>query len=351
MAKLLTEKDFQRRHQENIELYVRRIQRLYNKLAKNAAYIAAGIRRPKTERIFSFDDYPEIEKQIEAELKAFHDEFLATLKNAITAEFALANVKNDFLVKSILSDAAAESKNAAQYFERNNEALKAFQSRKIKGLGLSDRVWKLTDSYRKEIELALDNSISTGRYSALAAKDVQRYLQHPEKLFRRVRNDRGDLVASKAMNEFKTGRGVYKSSYKNAMRLTRSETNISYQIADQKRSEQMDFVVGKKIVRSNNPYNCDICNFVSNQLYPKSFIFKQFHPQCRCSVILVLMSDGEIDKLNDYIIEGKSVDFKSINEVEKLPDSFIKWVKDNKPALLRAKQVPYFISDNNISLG
>lgn len=351
MASKLTEKDFERKHRENVELYVRRIQRLYNKLAKQSAYIAAGIKRPKLDKVFSFDDYKAIEDTIQSALKEFHDEFVATIRQAITVEFALANTKNDYLVRNVLSDQAAESKNAKVYFERNNEALKAFRDRKIKGLNLSDRVWQLTDSYKNEIELALDNSIKVGRSANASAKDVQKFLKEPDKLFRRVRNDKGELKLSKAAKNYNPGQGVYRSSFKNAQRLTRSETNQAYQVADYERIQKMNFVVGIRVNRSNNPFDCPICNYTSNKNYPSTFKFRSWHPNCRCFTTSILMSDDEIDKLNDYIIEGKPVDFKSVNNVDSVPPEFTKWVKDNKPALLRAKSVPLFISDNNISLG
>ncbi|EJW89679.1 hypothetical protein EVA_22214, partial [gut metagenome] len=52
--------------------------------------------------------------------------------------------------------------------------------------------------------------------------------------------------------QFHPGRGVYRSSYMNARRLAATETNIAYRTADHLRWQDFDFVVGIRIVLSNN---------------------------------------------------------------------------------------------------
>ena len=62
----------------------------------------------------------------------------------------------------------------------------------------------------------------------------------------------GKLALSKNAKAFHPGQGVYRSSYKNAMRLTRTETNAAYRLADQDRWQRMDFVVGMRVHKSKN---------------------------------------------------------------------------------------------------
>ncbi|MDR0754714.1 MAG: hypothetical protein LBF04_04920, partial [Prevotellaceae bacterium] len=70
---------------------------------------------------------------------------------------------------------------------------------------------------------------------------------------------------------------VYRSSFKNARRLTATETNIAYRAADYERMQDFDFVVGIEINLSNNhtlngkPFT-DMCDDLKGK-YPKDFKF------------------------------------------------------------------------------
>ena len=100
--------------------------------------------------------------------------------------------------------------------------------------------------------MGLDLGIRSGKSAAAMTRDLRQYLQHPDKLFRRVRDEHGLLKLSQAAKDFHPGRGVYRSSYMNARRLAATETNIAYRTADHLRWQKMDFVVGIEIVLSNN---------------------------------------------------------------------------------------------------
>ncbi|MFQ8804124.1 MAG: hypothetical protein ACLR8Y_02075 [Alistipes indistinctus] len=41
-----------------------------------------------------------------------------------------------------------------KYYQTNSDALKAFQQRKIGGMGLSRKVWNYSQQYKQELELA-----------------------------------------------------------------------------------------------------------------------------------------------------------------------------------------------------
>ena len=84
------------------------------------------------------------------------------------------------------------------------------------------------------------------------ARDLKQYLKHPDKLFRRVRDEHGILHFSKNAAAFHPGQGVYRSSYQNARRLAVTETNMAYRTADHERWQNQDFVVGIEIHLSGN---------------------------------------------------------------------------------------------------
>ena len=104
---------------------------------------------------------------------------------------------------------------------------------------------------------------------------------------------------------YHSGQGVYRSSYKNAMRLARTEINMAYREAEYQRWQQLDFVVGFRIHLSNNhtilnskgepvPFH-DICDELAGD-YPKTFKFVGWHPQCRCFVTPILSDYDEYNK-------------------------------------------------------
>ena len=84
------------------------------------------------------------------------------------------------------------------------------------------------------------------------SRDVRQYLKYHNKLFRRVRDKDGVLRLSKAAAAFHPGRGVYRSSYKNALRLTATENNIAYRTCDHLSWNALPFVLGQEIKTSNN---------------------------------------------------------------------------------------------------
>ena len=156
----------------------------------------------------------------------------------------------------------------------------------------------------------------------------------------------GKLHLSKNAKAFHPGQGVYRSSYKNAMRLTRTETNAAYRLADQDRWQRMDFVVGMRVHKSNNHPTEDICDVLAGD-YPKTFKFSAWHPQCRCYVTSILCTKEEMMQMQRDILAGKSTNgFRSVNEVRTVPKAFTDWVDANGDRIMRAKALPYFLKDN-----
>ena len=125
--------------------------------------------------------------------------------------------------------------------------------------------------------------------------------------------------------KYHPGRGVYRSSYRNAQRLARTETNIAYRTADYERWQQMPFVIGIEIKLSNNHPEPDICDDLKG-IYPKTFKWSGWHPNCRCYQEPVLASPNELDKMLDNILDGKdTAGVDCANEVTAEPPTFKAW--------------------------
>lgn len=325
----------EKEHYKRTEQFVKEIQNLYFEVAEYCANISKNY--SLVEGIFTFKDHPVLNRKVDRIIDNMRKSMYATIVSGISKEWDKANENNDELVKRLLKKTNIPLK---KYQTRNLDALEAFQERKIKGLKLSDRVWNYTNQFKGEIEQALDVGIADGRSAAQLSRDIREYLREPEKLFRRVRDKNGVLKASKNALRYNPGGGVYRSSYKNAMRLTRTEINMAYRTADHLRWQQLDFVVGIEIRRSNHYYACDVCESLKGK-YPKDFKFIGWHPHCRCHAIPIMATEKELlDSIdNDSPIQSK-------NEVRDMPNNFTKWVKDNQARIDGSRSKPLWMIEN-----
>ena len=61
----------------------------------------------------------------------------------------------------------------------------------------------------------VQNAIKSGQSHDDLARNLQKYLRDPDKLFRKVKNkETGKLEWSKAAKDYHPGQGVYRSSFK-----------------------------------------------------------------------------------------------------------------------------------------
>ena len=336
---------------------------LYEKLLKRTEFYAAGVRKIMQERIgeiaamcaglevddeklFAFSDYPDISPKVQEKLRQMYSEVYQSVRGNVTREWNYSNVANDALVKGVFGRKSIESQHFARYFARNKEAMQQFFARTQQGLNLSQRVWRCVGQAKEELELALDLGLGEGKDAGQLSRDVRKYLNDPEKLFRRVRNKRGELVLSRAARAYHPGQGVYRSSYKNAMRLTRTETNMAYRTADCTRWQQLDFVLGYEVKVSKNHPVHDICDELAG-VYPKGFLFRGWHPHCYCYLVPKLCSEQELGQLQDMILEGRDTStFAPAGIVTEPPAGYMEWVANNTERIEQAKSLPYFIRDN-----
>lgn len=302
--------------------------------------------------IFSFDDNPQVAKQVERILKELNASTYAALTRGIKLEWENGNKAADEFVASVFGKQALKRPEFAGWMKRNTDAMKAFIARADNGIKLSDRVWKTAEQLKGEMELALSVTIGEGKSAAQISREVRKYLQNPDALFRRIytyTDAKGErhYKLSQAAKAYKSGKGVYRSAAKNAMRLARTETNMAYRTADNLRWSQMDFVTGIHIGLSKSHPIPDICDELAGD-YPKDFKFTGWHPNCFCVVTPITISDDEFVKMQQAKLAGQTYDTSS-EQITEYPDEFKQWVIDNKERLLNAKaegRLPYFAKDN-----
>ena len=218
------------------------------------------------------------------------------------------------------------------------KALHSFINRKHNSKSLSDNIWKVSKRYRNELEANLLIGISEGKSASGIAEQIQKYLVQPDNLFRRIRNAEGDLRLSNAAKLLKPGQGAYRSSYKNALRVARTETNAAYRTADQERWKTQDFILGYEVNLSAQHPVWDICDELKGR-YPKDFLFTGWHPNCFCNVTAIRMQKSDFVSY----LHGDRV---NVQPIRNMPGNFKKWWSDNSTKIGKMKNKPYFILDN-----
>ncbi|MFA5849951.1 MAG: hypothetical protein WC833_08710 [Bacteroidales bacterium] len=333
-----------KQHYGNIEAHARKIHDLYLALVQQASVMGVSV-TVNPDKPFRFSDYPQLKGWADKAIRSFSSNMQTVIEEGNRNEWLLACKKNDEMVSALASATKLTKKQLSGYFSQNLEALSAFQGRKVNGLGLSDRVWKYSKQFKSEIEMGLDVGLGQGKSAADLSRDLRGYLQDPNKLFRRVRDKRGNLQLSKNAANFNPGQGTYRSSYKNAMRLTRTETNMAYRSSDHERWKQLDFVLGIDVNLSGNHPVSDICDHLKGR-YPKQFKFAGWHPHCRCNCTPVLASQDDFIAQQQRILDGDESGAQYDGEIKDLPDNFGKWIRDNKNRIASAQNLPNFLKDN-----
>lgn len=321
--------------------YVTLVQSIYDTLNLEATKLveSLGISEADLKDIpFSFSDYPETKKRINDIQKRFVNEIQAIIYRGTSEEWKNSNEVQNMLANAVLKayDAVVDKEKYKVLYQTNSDVLKAFQNRKDKGFNVSDKLWNQSVVYKKELEDAISCAIEKGYSAVTLSKRISKYLLDFHSLQKDYKEKFG--TASKAAD------CEYRS-----LRLAASEINMAYRTAENKRWEQMDFVVGYEIKLSGN-HNCkgvpkgqyyDICDMLAGK-YPKDFEWKGWHPVCRCYKIPILKTEEEF-----WEWDGQSTaSSDSVNQVKDVPDNFKAWINDNIHRAKSWDNSPYFIRDN-----
>lgn len=348
MPTRITIATYDEKHKQNLAKRAKKVSSLYDAAVKRLTQAAApSLFDADKEQEFHFEDFPTLKREMDALMQDLYSSLQTNIEDGDEESWTLANTKNDAMVESVIGKAKLPKQTVQAWKHPHLEALNAFIDRKEAGMGLSKRVWNLTQQFKDEMELALELGMGEGKSAAELSRDIRKYLKEPNKLFRRVRDKSGALRLSKAAAAYHPGRGVYRSSYKNALRMTATENNMAYRTADHTRWQALPFVIGIEIHISNNHPTEDICDLFDGKRFPKDFKFTGWHPWCRCYAVSILAKQEEMDAYIKALIAGEDVsDWQFTGKVEQMPTEFTKWMKDNESRIAKAKSMPYFIKDN-----
>lgn len=278
-----------------------------------------------------------IENAVDRELLTLESMLYANISAFQKDGWDRAERKNDDFISQFIKGMSISSATKDGMFTHNLSAFEALKNDiDSNGFRLSDRVWNITQQTKSQLEFYLDSGVVAGRNSNGISGDIRQILQNPQKRFRRIRNEKGELVLSQPMKDYHPGQGVYRSAYKNALRTSATTTNTAYRSADYERWSKQDFILGIEIQRSaNNRGPCKICDAMVGK-YPKTFKFTGFHPFCICFATPITM---EPEDFADFLLNDTVPQSQVITDIPKTAKEFVNenkngvqsafWYKDN----------------------
>ena len=281
--KLPSQRESMRNLKKRIEKYMLLVQGVYDTYNLEASKVAlrTGF---DGEKPFRFSDYPSTGAQVRNLLKNWSNDMSFLIYRSTSEEWKQSNLMQDLIADKTMAYyyGTLHGQRTRKYYQVNSDALKAFQERRDYGMNLSQRIWVQSQEYKKGLEDALSVGIQKGMSAVTLSKRVSKYLQDYPQLQKDYKEKYG--TATDGVN------CEYRS-----MRLARNEINLAYRTAEQKRWEQMDFIIGKEIhtsdVHEDRMPKGDMCDELAGK-YPKDFLWRGWHPNCYSDDSEVLTNNG-----------------------------------------------------------
>lgn len=307
--------------------YMMRVRNIYDRLNEKAAMLVESVGYDGLTE-FSFDDYPEIEREVKLLLSQFVRELQTLIYSGTSSEWKSSNTFQDAVADKALKYYRAQvyGDRFKHYYRDNGDQLKAFLHRKENGLNLSSKLWNQSGNYKESLEVTISTAIEKGMSATALSKKLSRYL-----------NDWPSLQAD-YQEKYGKATNIHDCEYR-SLRLARNEISMAYRSAEQARWQQFDFILGYKIKLSDSHPRYDICDDLAGD-YPKDFKFRGWHPNCLCYTVPIVMSEDE------YWSENRE---NSPNMVTAPPENFGKWVSENSERIDEARSrgtLPYWVMDN-----
>lgn len=319
------------------------INQQYNHLIDSLSRVGMSINDIPDNEFFSFDNYPAQAKTVAKELANYHDTFqkgvINAMKQAIVMSFAAA--PRSVYGVNVWEEAALN--------KLRDDVSKAWLSARLTpedGLSLSQRVWNYTNQTKAEFEMAVSDIMTSGIQSGTSAEELARRvkgrLNNPDAMYRRyhlkkvmadgtvkdvVEWRKRTIDADGKVHFMSTdiehpGRGVYRSARQNALRMTATEINTAYRYADCMRWQNEPYVIGIRVMLSDNHPIVDMCDDLAGD-YPKWFLLEGWHPRCYDEKSEVLTDRGWLlfkdvqptDKIFSLIPETKGVEWVGISRM------------------------------------
>lgn len=167
---------------------------------------------------------------------------------------------------------------SSNWDKATDKIYKKIITRGFEGQTPSARIWDLTKRTELEMHRALSRELATGGSPRDIAKRLEKFLA-PEVLDRET--------------DVELGSGVYRSAFKNAMRLARTEAGRAYTEASAAWAQSREWVKGLMVTLSpahDGGTDGDDCDDVAGDVYSPEEFSKvvPVHPHCMCFPTVVI---------------------------------------------------------------
>lgn len=340
--------------------------KLYGKTYKAALQIKDVRESIEMGANFTWGGNPAAEKKLDRLLKQLSNKATIAIQSGVIASYDMGEEQTTDAIAGnykpkLQNEARSISEEAIREQRKQGMTAHAFATRENGGLTISERVWNFTGNAKQEIETMVQNGILEGKSPNEVSRDIRKYLNNPDALFRRVRNPvTGDLELSQAAKTYHPGVGVYRSAYKNARRLAVTEMNAAYRRAQWDSYQKNPLVVGYEIRLSANHTTTikgkivpleDICDKLAGR-YPLDFLWTGWHPHCRCHMMPILITEKDFRtrikaRKNGTLDKWKPKDAQS-KTVKYLPRQTRQWATENAERMSKAKSLPDWMEQNKV---
>ncbi len=194
----------------------------------------------------------------------------------------------------------------ALYFRVNNRAVEAMWRRHIKGLKLSDRIWKEKERARAAIQNILEEAAAAGQDAVETAKLLQQYVRKGALTLTRDYPNLMNRLGSRIPDDI---------SYE-ALRLARAETSTAYWDGVIESGRFSPSYKGCKWILSRSHPVADICDAYADHdeglgygIYAPGSEPSYPHPNCLCTIVAVHEQPEDFaKKLKKWKEQGPSLE-------------------------------------------
>lgn len=213
-----------------------------------------------------------IRRSVKASIKAGVDNNMVSAQTGLEKRKAIEEadkkatiIKTSNVYKSIFDAVAARRLEKGLFKNRKRGDVQV-------GKSLSQQVWDLRDANLKKMRDTVASGIASGRASTAIASDIKKFTV--------MGGAPRGIIAS-------PGPGVYRTAYKNALRLARTETNSAYHEADIEYATRKGFKKMWHVSVGLRP-SCGPCEALDGRIFDPEDVPALPHPNCSCYLTTII---------------------------------------------------------------
>lgn len=234
--------------------------------------------------------YTEILEDIRRMSPQLNQQMLDSIYLGIRNSVFIAEIPSQKILKDMVGRWVSDSEVKQMTATVSDRALVYQLGKTIKGLKVSDRVWKIGEEARRQLQEAIENGIALGRDPRDVARDIKMLLNPG--------------VARPHRVETAKRLGVKEDVPYQATRLAITEMQNAYHESFILQAQKIPGYVGVKWKLSSNHPLYDICDeYAQQDIFPRGQEPAKPHPYCRCYVVPIF-DERSIEEVKNELRGG-----------------------------------------------